>query len=206
MTPKNNPLSDKHRTMLREESGIREEVIKARGYRTIKEVSELIPLGFAPRQRRVPGLLLPLHTTDGRMGAPIYRPDNPRVIENRRKKNPDGTHPNRVIKYEQPKGERVRVDCPPQCQPQLVDPTQPLFITEGQKKADALASLDACAIALTGVWNCKSLNHYGGTVFTNDLDYIAWDDRQVYLVFDSDVMTKKGVRLALERFPVHLRR
>jgi hypothetical protein len=44
------------------------------------------------RQRRVPGLLLPLHTTDGGPGPAIYRPDNPRVVENRRKRLPDGTH------------------------------------------------------------------------------------------------------------------
>lgn len=200
------PLSTNHLAMLCEESGIRDEVIAARGYRTITDEADLIPLGFVPRQRRVPGLLLPLHTTDGRHGPAIYRPDNPRVVENRRKKNDDGTHPQRVIKYEQPKGEPVRVDCPPGCQPKLADPAVPLFITEGQKKADALVSQRACAIALTGVWNWKQRNKYGGTVFTNDLDYIAWENRSVYLVFDSDVMTKQGVRQALTRFTDHLKR
>ena len=199
-------LSPHHLNMLREESGITEEIIAARGYRTITQETELVRLGFAAAQRRVPGLLLPLHTTDGRSDGFIYRPDNPRVVENRRKRLPDGSHPIRVVKYEQPQGEPVRVDCPPTCQPQLRDPKIPLFITEGQKKADALASKGACAIALTGVWNWKSKNDYGGTTFTNDLDYIAWDNRQVYLVFDSDVMTKQGVRQALERFTEHLQR
>ena len=199
-------LSASHLAMLRDESGISDEAIAARGYRTIIDAADLVPFGFAPRQRRVPGLLLPLHTTDGRSGPAIYRPDNPRVVENRRKKNPDGTYPQRVIKYEQPQGESVRVDCPPSCQDQLVDPAVSLFITEGQKKADALVSRGACALALTGVWNWKSRNEYGGTVFTNDLDYIAWEDRRVYLVFDSDVMTKQGVRQALERFTDHLKR
>jgi hypothetical protein len=163
-------------------------------------------LGFAPSQRRVPGLLLPLHTTNGRSGPAIYRPDNPRIVENRRQKNADGAYPQRVIKYEQPKGESVRVDCPPTAQPKLADPSVPLFITEGQKKADALVSRGACAIALTGVWNWKSRNEYGGTTFSNDLDYIAWENRQVYLVFDADVMSKQGVRQALERFTDHLKR
>ncbi|MBK9050864.1 MAG: DUF3854 domain-containing protein [Chloroflexi bacterium] len=199
-------LSPHHITMLREESGIAEAIINARGYRTVTQETELVRLGFAAAQRRVPGLLLPLHTTDGRADGYIYRPDNPRVTENRRKRLPDGSHPTRVVKYEQPQGEPVRVDCPPTCQSQLRDPKIPLFITEGQKKADALASKGACAIALTGVWNWKSKNDYGGTTFTNDLDYIAWDNRQVYLVFDSDVMTKQGVRQALERFTEHLQR
>ena len=199
-------LAAHHQKMLSNGSGISEAVIAARGYRTITDEAELLQLGFALRQCRVPGLLLPLHTTDGTPGPAIYRPDNPRVVENRRKKLADGTHPQRVIKYEQPKGEPVRVDCPPVCQPQLSDPKVALFITEGQKKADALATLGACAIALTGVWNWKQRNKYGGTVFTNDLDYIAWENRPVYLVFDSDVMTKQGVRQALTRFTDHLKR
>ena len=140
-------LSPQHLSMLREESGIAETIIAARGYRTITQETELVRLGFAAAQRRVPGLLLPLHTTDGRSDGHIYRPDNPRITENRRKRLADGSHPIRVVKYEQPQGEPVRVDCPPTCQPQLHDPKIPLFITEGQKKADALASKGACAIA-----------------------------------------------------------
>lgn len=203
-------LSELHLKMLREESGIGDAVITARGYRSIPDSKagrdELKACGFAPRQRRVPGLLIPLHTTDGQNGCYVYRPDSPRVVEVRSRKNADGTYPQKVIKYEQPKGEAVRVDCPPQCRPQLADPQVPLFITEGQKKADALVSRGACAIALTGVWNWKSRNQYGGTTFTNDLDYVAWENRTVYIVFDSDVMTKAGVRQALVRFTEHLQR
>ncbi|MBK6712447.1 MAG: DUF3854 domain-containing protein [Chloroflexi bacterium] len=44
----------------------------------------------------------------------------------------------------------------------MADPSIPLFITDGQKKADALVSRGACAIALTGVGNWKSRSQYGG--------------------------------------------
>jgi hypothetical protein len=44
--------------MLREESGISEEVIAARGYRTVTDHTDLSALGFSSRQLRVPGLLL----------------------------------------------------------------------------------------------------------------------------------------------------
>ena len=71
-------LSPEHLDMLRVESGISDEVILARGYRTIRQASELTDLGFARTQRRVPGLLLPLHTTDGKVGSYVYRPDRPR--------------------------------------------------------------------------------------------------------------------------------
>ncbi|MCA9942034.1 MAG: DUF3854 domain-containing protein [Anaerolineales bacterium] len=200
-------LQPQHLAMLRDESGISEQVIQARGYRSILDRDELRKLGFAPSQERVPGLLLPLHTTDGQNSLNVYRPDKPRVVEERRKgKLPDGTYPQKVIKYELPKGTAVRLDCPPICQPQLADPSIPLFITEGQKKADALVSNGACAIALLGVWNFKGKNVMGGTTFLADFDHIALNDREVFIVFDSDVMTKTAVRQALKRLTEHLQR
>ena len=200
-------LSDTHYTMLAGGSGISDENIQARGYKTVIADSDLKALGFAPAQCRAPGLLLPLWTPDGSNGHYIYRPDNPRVYENKRSgRLPDGTYPQRVIKYEMPKGEGVRLDCPPTCRPALADPAVPLFITEGQKKADALASRGACAVALLGVWNFKGRNTLGGTTLLADFDYIALNNRAVYLVFDSDVTTKSGVRAALERLTEHLKR
>jgi hypothetical protein len=200
-------LNPEHLAMLREESGICDELIAARGYRTITDRKELNKLGFSRAQSRVPGLLLPLHTTDGGNTLSVYRPDNPRVAEQKNKgKLPDGTYPNKVIKYEVPKGTGTRIDCPPTCQPMLADPSIPLWITEGQKKADSLVSHGLCAIALLGVWNWKGKNPFGGTTFSNDFDYIALDGRDVRLVFDSDAMTNPNVRNALERFTEHLQR
>ena len=40
------PLSERHRTMLLEESGIEPEVVKARGYRTVEKKVELERLRF----------------------------------------------------------------------------------------------------------------------------------------------------------------
>src|SRR5439155_25397616 len=82
----------------------------------------------------------------------------------------------------------------------------PLWVTEGQKKADSLASRSACAVALLGVWNFKGQNPFGGTTFLNDWDYIALENRNVRIVFDSDVMAKPAVRKALERLTEHLQR
>jgi hypothetical protein len=56
----------------------------------------------------------------------------------------------------------MRLDCPPRCRALLGDPAIPLWITEGQKKADALASAGATALALLGVWNLKGKNAFGG--------------------------------------------
>lgn len=200
-------LSDKHLAMLRDGSGISLEVIQARGYRTVTDPKELAALGFAPGQCRVPGLLLPLWTPDGSNSLYVYRPDNPRVLEDKRKgKLLDGTYPNKVIKYEFPKGAGMRLDCPPVCRPMLTDPKVPLWITEGQKKADSLASRGLCAIALLGVWNFKGRNPQGGTTLLADFDYIAFKGRDVRIVFDSDVMLKPEVQKALARLTEHLQR
>jgi hypothetical protein len=183
-------LSASHLDMLRNGSAISDAVILARGYRTITDTKELMALGFASYQCRAPGLLLPLHTTDGQLGPYVYRPDNPRVVEDKKKgKLPDGTYPCRVIKYEVPKGAGTRLDCPPMCLPMLGDPHVPLWITEGQKKADALASRGLCAIALLGVWNWTGKNDVGGTVFLADWDHVALNGRDVRIVFDSDVLS-----------------
>src|SRR4051794_27791539 len=94
-------LSVTHLKMLRDESGISDEVMQARGCRTVTNVKDLEALGFARSQLRVPGLLLPGHTTDGQQTFWEYRPNSPREIKGR------------VFKYEQPKDSGVRVDCPP---------------------------------------------------------------------------------------------
>jgi hypothetical protein len=56
------------------------------------------------------------------------------------------------------------------------------------------------------VWNFKGKNNFGGTSFLADWDYIALDNRNVCIAFDSDTMRKPEVRKALERLTEHLQR
>ena len=185
--------------MLRDGSAISDDVIAARGYSTVTDPKDLLDLGFATAQRRVPGLLLPLHATNGSVALYIYRPDNPRTLTDQA-----GRH--RTLKYEAPKGCGTRLDCPPVCQPMLADPSTPLWITEGQKKGDCLASHGLCALVLLGVWNWRGRGGTGGTTFLADWDYVGLDGRDVRIVFDSDVMVKASVRKALDRLMDHLER
>lgn len=191
-------LSQEHLAMLRDESGISDEVIKARGYRTVTDIKVLQECGFSRAQWRVPGLLLPVHNTAGNNTLFVYRPDNPRIVENKKKRLPDGTCHSRVLKYELPKGCKTALDCPPASYPYLTDPSVGLWITEGQKKADALVSRGLCAIALIGVWNWRGQNGKGGLARLPDWDEVVLN-RQVNIVFDSDALNKAGVRQALER-------
>lgn len=199
-------LSREHLEMLRKGSAISDEVIAARGYRTVTRTAEVSDLGFAPSQCVVPALVLPLHAPSGERPFSVLRPDYPRVFEKRDNgRLPDGTYPQKVLKYEVPKGVGMRLDCPPLCRPLLGDPATPLWITEGQKKADALASHGLCAIDLLGVWNFKGRNEFGGSTILPDFDSIAWKDRDVPLVFDSDVLTKRQVQQAMDHLVSILR-
>ena len=83
-------LAQQHYDMLKA-SAISDEVIKERGYKTIANAGDLRPFGFSESQLRAPGLLLPLHTTDGQTPLYVFRPDNPRVLEDKKHRNPDGT-------------------------------------------------------------------------------------------------------------------
>lgn len=185
-------LSEKHLEKLRTESAISDEVIRSRGYRTVTGAKELTEYGFASRQRRVPALLIPIHAPDGTHGLYQIRPDNPRT-----QSKPDGGV--RTLKYEMPVGATMRIDCPPACRPMIGDPKTDIWITEGVLKGDSMASKGLCVISLLGVWLFKSKNQLGGVTISTDFDSIAWNDRQVRIVFDSDVINKPSVRNALQR-------
>ncbi len=188
-------LLESHMRHLQEGSGVSADAIRERGYRSLLGKAEIKELGFTPAQQRTPGILIPLWGVDGKEAGYQYRPDNPRVDAR-----------GRPVKYESPRGSANRLDCPPRCRKMLSDPRVPLWVTEGSKKADSLASHGACSVSLTGVWGFKGKNELGGVTLLADWDYIALKERVVYLSFDSDVVTKEPVRKALGRIAEHLRR
>ncbi len=126
-------LSEGHRRMLLEESGIEPGVAEARGYRTVEKKVELEGLGFARAQRNVPALLVPVFSPAGEVVLHQSRPDEPRIIDGK------------PIKYDTPKASRMTLDVHPSMRNMLGDPSVPLWITEGIKKGDALTSRGLCA-------------------------------------------------------------
>lgn len=183
-------LSAPHAAML-EASAISPDVIARRSYRSVSNAAELRRLGFGERQARA-GLLIPVWGVAGEIVNYQLRPDAPRIVDGK------------PLKYETPKGSRMALDVPPGCRAMIGDPTKPLFITEGVKKADAAGSQGLCCIALLGVWNWRGTNEQGGTVALPDWESIALKDRKVYIVFDSDVMEKAPVYAALCRLKAFL--
>ena len=177
-----------HHADLLRASAIAPEVIEARGYRSIDVKARLKALGFSQAQCRVPALLIPSYGVDGELVTYQIRPDEPRL-------NSDG----KTIKYETVASSSMALDIPKKTRPWLADPARPLFITEGVRKADAAVSKDLCCIALLGVWNWRGTNDHGGKMAIADWESVALNGRDVYVVFDSDVMVKRPVYQALAR-------
>ena len=67
------------------------------------------------------------------------------------------------------------------------DPTQPLLITEGEKKALAACQAGLSCLALAGVWNWRAKLDTGERLVLPGLDQIMRKGRTVELVPDSDV-------------------
>ena len=96
---------------------------------------------------------------------------------------------------------------------QLSDLSIPIALVEGEKKAMALRRLSRhqietprfIPIAIAGVWNWrgtvgKATDSRGERVDVKgpiaDLDRVAWKGRLVYIVFDTNVHSDEGVKLA----------
>jgi hypothetical protein len=181
-------LSPDHLQQLTEGSGIAPDVAQERGCYTITQTTQLKALRFPAYQWRVPGILFPVHTTNGEVLPIVYRPDVPRIVDGQPRK------------YDQAAHSPVRLDCPPRCRPSLMDPDVPLWITEGAKKGDSLASRGACVLALPGVWGFrvpKRLDPQQPPL--PDWKYVQLGGRLVTIVFDSDVSQNQDVAQARAR-------
>ncbi|MDN5698234.1 MAG: DUF3854 domain-containing protein, partial [Rubrobacter sp.] len=168
--------------MLVEESGIAPEIAAERGYWSASNRTELTD---RPKyQRRAPSLVIPTYSPDGETTRSRLRPNTPR--RNRKTGKP--------IKYEQPSGEGLIIDVHPRNLNRVRDAGEDLWITEGEKKGDALTSRGLCAVALFGV-ECWGK---GGELLPC-WEHVALAGRAVYIAYDSDVMVKPEVLSALER-------
>ena len=176
-------LSDAHRLVLTQASAIAPEVIAERGYWTAADWRELDGLGFTGTQKRkecFPALVIPQYDPSGAYTHSVLRWDRPRIDAK-----------GRAIKYDQPAGAGLRLDVPPRCTEHLRDPATSLWWTEGSKKADALASHGLVAVSTPGVEGWRSPTAIA------DLFGIPLKDRVFYCAYDSDVLTKRAVRLAV---------
>src|SRR5215208_2515296 len=173
---------------LTEESAIAPAVALERGYYLEKRKTKLERLGFKRSQQRAPALVIPRFSPSGESIPAQIKPDNPHVEERNGKSRPR--------KYETPAGTVVRLSVPRRAIPMMRDVEQPLYITEGDKKADALASVGECSISLQGVECWRVLE---------DWEEVKLYGREVVIAFDADVMVNLDVQKALRGLAAFLR-
>jgi hypothetical protein len=186
-------LFSQHAEMLKA-SGIPPEHARKRGYISVDTKKRLEDLKITKAGRNTPGLLIPLRRKDGSAWGYQYRPDEPRLSDKTEK----------PIKYETPYQQLNGVDVPPGVGPMLDDPSIPLWITEGSKKADAAYLAGLCCVSISGVWNFRGKNIKGGKVIIPDLQEIAVNDRRIIMAFDGDVAAKPSVHMALRDLSAYL--
>jgi hypothetical protein len=105
----------------------------------------------------------------------------------------------REVKYLQPSGSPVRAYFPSGVQEILADQSRSLCITEGEKKALALAQAGFPTVGLGGIWNFRTKDLPNDTLIP-DLEAITWAGRIVCLVPDSDAWSNEHVLHAVYRF------
>lgn len=188
-------LSERHHKMLEEESHISPEVIEARSYWTAQTIDELAAEpGIKENQYHVPALVLPIYGVDGQYRYSRVRPDDP----------PPG-----MGKYIQPAGTPNVLDIPRTVRDKVMDAAAPLATTEGEKKADYLASRGIAAVCLFGVWNWSDKTGEGTPheiqLLLADFDEIPLRGRPVSILFDCDTKINMNIQLAAYRFAHKLR-
>jgi len=171
-----------------QESGIAPEVALERDYYLEKTKTGLQRLGFTRKQQQAPAMVIPRFSPSGEEIAPQIKPDSPRLEESRGKV--------REVKYDYPPGNPPRLSVHPRAVKFMGDRRYPLWITEGDKKGDALVSRKALAVVLQGVpcWNVPQ-----------DWEDVKLHGREAIVAFDADVMVNPAVQRELGKLCDFLR-
>lgn len=99
-----------------------------------------------------------------------------------------------AVKYLQPKGSRPRLYFVASCLERVLRSDEPLWITEGEKKACCVAQLGYPVVGIVGVqgWHAK-----GSCLLLPDFDAIPLRGRVIELLPDSDYQTNPDVERAI---------
>jgi len=181
-------LADHHRVELHA-SGITDETIVVAGIYTASNGEIAKILGWQPKHCDWgSGIVYPY--ADGYSRVKL---DFPRSVDGK------------PVRYESPKNAPNRAYFPPGFW-ELLPTADTIVITEGEKKALAVTQLGIPCIGLVGVWGWQEKRQrldtgkaYGKRHLIDDLKRIAWKDRNVVIVFDSDAVRNSLVQLAESR-------
>jgi putative DNA primase/helicase len=188
----NGRLLPQHLADLRK-SGLTDATIAACGFRSLEAAASVQDVLRWKRYRGElgPCLCIPFADAEGKpTGYCRLKPDRPRSAKE------DG----KPIKYESPKGSANRAFFPPGTRAALRDASTALVITEGEKKAAKADQEGFPCIGLIGVygWQKKRPRDKDGQAtgerqLIDGLAAIPWQDRPIYVCFDSDAATNPNV-------------
>jgi len=167
-------LSEEHRRILFEESGISPQVAARAGIFTARRGKD-VPQGAGYLPKR-PGMVFPTHTLDGG-SFPRVRFDNP------------GKGP----KYRQPAGVSNRLYIHPDQHDLIRKPGGMRFVVEGEKKTLSGVSRGLLVIGLFGVWNGQK-----DKALIPDWDLLPLEGEDYSVCYDSDIMENPNVLVAAE--------
>jgi hypothetical protein len=105
------------------------------------------------------------------------------------------------VKYLQPRGSAPRPYFVARCLRRVLESDEPLWITEGEKKACCVAQLGFPVIGLTGVQGWRRKGH---SDLLPDFDAIPLTGRVVELLPDTDYQTNPDVALAINSLSLAL--
>ncbi len=184
-------LLSHHRDHLRT-SGLTAGTVAAARIHSITDQSEAGHLLNWKGDGPAPAIAFPNFGSDGMVNITYLRPDRPR--------EKDGG----VIKYESPIGSEPRLYFPPAAlaPPAWSDPSEPLLLVEGVKKAlAAIQSGAAAVISAQGVWawhNVKHKEQTGKWGLHTDFEGVPLDGRPVFIAFDGGDTTNNAPVIAAE--------
>jgi len=178
-------------------SGLTPEDAAAAGFRylTAAETAALGP-NFSP----LPSLYIPYYTAADPAAPASAAPKWPPFFRVRYLATPNGF--NRVtgekpIRYMQPANSGLCAYWPRAApwRTIITDPTQPIIITEGEKKALKACLAGHPTVGLGEVWSFQSTKL--GYTLLPDLQQVNWVRRKVVVIYDSDACTNPQVMGAL---------
>jgi hypothetical protein len=214
-------LSPQHLADLRK-SGLSDDTIRACGFYSVSgfRVRELLgwdtskndPLGdcLAIPYRDAEGNPVPLR---GDGGAPVLSSKGEPLYYTRLRPGRPRTKNGKPCKYESRIGAPILPYFPPGALAALKDPSRPLLLTEGEKKAAKAAQDGFPCIGLGGAdnWSARRPKGEDGKAkgkreLLPELAAIPWNDRQVTIVYDSDLADNRQVQWAERNLAEALRK
>ncbi|NIR31707.1 MAG: DUF927 domain-containing protein [Gammaproteobacteria bacterium] len=201
--PKERILLKDHREHLQQTSGLTDETIKLVGIYTEiepRELAQLLNWKSWPRSVMGSGMVFP-YRVPGAAEASFcrVRPSKPKTVERSGKKI--------VRKYEQPRNVSAMPFFPPRSVSSgaLQDVQQPLYFTEGEKKAALLDQLGYATVGFPGVFNYHDVDKFntktkeGLELHPLLREHVAYAGRSCVIVYDADAAVNDQVQLAARR-------